>query len=217
MMVKRAADRFSSAELKVLRRLKTPAQVQDFINGLKTNFETSGETCMSPRQVFKTGAAHCVEAALLAAAAFELQGRRPWLMDLRTPKGDFDHVVAVFKDFDCYGAVSKTNHAVLRYREPVYRTLRELALSYFHEYFTDRGEKTLREYSGLLDLRRLDHLSWRTTAEDLWDVPYELDVAPHRRLLTAAQVKALRRADPIEIEAGKLMVERPPVKPVRKK
>lgn len=217
MMTALAVDRFSHAELQVLGRLRTPAEVQDFVNGLRTNFETSGETCMSPRQVLKAGVAHCVEAALLAAAAFELQGRRPWLLDLRTSKGDFDHVVAVFQDYGCYGAVSKTNHAVLRYREPIYRTLRELALSYFHEYFTDRGEKTLREYSGLFNLRRLDYLSWRTTAENLWDVPYELDTAPHRRLLTAAQVRALRRADPIEVEAGKLVVEQPPAGRSRKK
>ena len=111
---------------------------------------------MSPRFVIKNKTAHCMEGALLAAAVLEFHGAKPLVMDLRSEDHDFDHVVAVFKQFGHWGTVSKTNHAVLRYREPIYQSIRELAMSYFHEYFDGKGRKTLREYSRLFNLRYFD-------------------------------------------------------------
>src|SRR5688500_14411633 len=128
--------------VKLLKRLRTPAQVQDFLNSLPFNGEKKGETHRSVIETFKAGEAHCFEGALVAAAAFQLHGQRPLLLDLKSVRPDFDHVVALFKVDGYWGAVSKTNHAVLRYREPVYRSIRELVMSYFPEYFLyETGKK----------------------------------------------------------------------------
>lgn len=141
---------------------------------------------------------------MLAAAALEFHGHKPLVMDLRAKRPDDDHVVCVFRQNGCWGGITKTNHAVLRYREPVYKTIRELALSFFHEYFDDHGNKTLREYTKPISLRRFDALNWRTSEKDLWAVPRGIDRAPHIRILSRQQEKTLRPADPIEIQAGKL-------------
>lgn len=191
----------------VLRRLTTPQRIQDFLDTLPINFEPSGDTCMSPQRVLETGVAHCIEGALLAVHALELHGQEAWLMDLRAIEPDFDHVVAVFKQRGRYGAISKTNHAVLRYREPVYHTPRELAYSFFHEYFTDDGKKTLREYSDLISLQRFAKRNWPTSDEDLWYIAEYVDLARHYPFLLARQ--KLRTASPLEIAAGKLTEWKP--------
>src|ERR1700733_9427348 len=129
---------------KTLKKLSTPAKIQDFLNSLPFNFEKKGETCRSPKASIEADTAHCFEGALIAAAALSLRGQKPLLLDLKASGKDMDHVVALFKRDGKWGAISKTNHAVLRYREPVYASVRELAMSYFHEYFLPSGVKTLR-------------------------------------------------------------------------
>ena len=163
-----------------------------------------GDTVLSPRRVLREYRAHCIEGALLAACAFALQGRRPLLLDLTSARRDDDHVVALFQEQGRWGAVSKTNHAVLRYREPVYRTVGELAMSYFHEYFLDDGRKTLRSYSRPVDLSRFYRRGWMVDEDSLWYIVDALNDAPHTDILHTGQGNALRRADRIEIEAGKL-------------
>lgn len=196
---------YSKEESEIFRKLNNPQKIQDFLNNLKFNFEKNGETCMSPRKVLQTKKAHCMEGALFAAAVLEFHGHRPLLLDLRSKKPeDDDHVVAVFKKFDCFGAISKTNHAVLRYREPIYKTIRELVLSYFHEYFLKNGYKTLREYSDLFDLSKLK-INWRTSEKDLFEIPKMLNKLPHHILLSKQQIKNLRKADAIEIKAGEIV------------
>ncbi|MBX4205466.1 MAG: hypothetical protein KW788_04800 [Candidatus Doudnabacteria bacterium] len=171
------------------------------MNSLPANKELKGETCMSPRMVLQKKTAHCAEGALLAAAIFMYHGRKPYLLDLRSTKHDQDHVVALFKENGHWGAVSKTNHAVLRFREPVYRTVRELAMSYFHEYFLDNGHKTLREFSRPFNLAAYDE-SWITADFDLWSIMDDLDASPHFPIVSLPMLKKLRRADKIEIQAG---------------
>jgi hypothetical protein len=192
-------------ELRVLRRLNTPRKVQEYLDELPINFEPEGDTCLSPRRVMRERRAHCIEGAMLAALAFRIHGQRPLLLDLESCEHDQDHVVALFKQHGCWGAVSKTNHAVLRYREPVYRTLRELVLSYFHEYFDKRGFKTLRSYSRPIDLSRFDAWGWMTSEEDNWFVVNHLCDARHSPLLTRQQIATLKRAHPIEIKAGEIV------------
>ncbi len=199
-------DEFSGDELRTLRKLNTPRKIQDFLETLPYNFDTGRDTLRSPRRVLRERAAHCIEGALLAAAALWVNGARPLLLDVRSIPDDLDHVVALYRRHGHWGAISKTNHAVLRYREPVYRTVRELAMSYFHEYFLDDGRKTMRDYSEPFDLIRRCGTSWLTSADDLWDVGADLDSSPHRSILSTAQKKELRRADRIEISAGKLTV-----------
>lgn len=198
---------FSKEELAVLRRLSTPQKIQDFLNTLAVNFEEKGETCMSPRRVLRGRTAHCMEGAMFAATALRFHGYKPLVLDLKTALSadDTDHVVAVFQKNGYWGALSKTNHAVLRYREPIYRSIRELALSYFHEYFLDTGQKTLRSYSRPLDLSQFDHKNWMTAEEDLFYIPDYLDGTPHYPILTPSMARQLRPADPIEIAAGKLV------------
>ncbi len=189
----------------MLKKLSSPKRIQDFLDALPINFEEHADTCMSPRRVLREGKAHCLEGALLAALALSLQGERPLLLDLTSVEGDDDHVVALFRSRGRWGAISKTNHAVLRYREPIYTTVRELALSYFHEYFTNDGKKTLRSYSVPVDLRRFDRRGWTTEEEDLWYIVDALDAARHTTILSSGQARCLRRADAIEIEAGKMV------------
>ena len=191
-------------ELAVLRKLDTPRKIQDFVNALPVNRERGAETCLSPLMVLRRNRAQCIEGAMLAALAFAIHGEPPLLLDLKTTPDDIDHVVALFRRAGRWGAISKTSHAVLRYREPVYRDPRELAMSYFHEYFLNsNGKKTLRQYSVPFDLRRWRG-AWATSTEHLWELQLALDRSPHRDLLTRAQIAQLRRADAIERRAGRL-------------
>jgi len=191
------------AEFRVLKKLDTPRKVQDFLDTVPINFERGGETCMSPLRTLRRNRAHCMEGALLAALALWMHGRPPLIMDLKTSDDDVDHLVAVFKIGRHWGGITKTNHAVLRYREPVYRDLRELAMSFFHEYFLDSGKKTLRSYSEPFDLREWDP-NWMTSADDLWDLEAAIDASRHWSILSRRGIAGLRRADAIEVRAGKL-------------
>ena len=191
------------AEFRVLKKLDSPRKVQDFLDTVPINFERGGETCMSPLRSLRRNRAHCMEGALLAALALWMHGRPPLIMDLKTSDDDVDHLVAVFKVGRHWGGITKTNHAVLRYREAVYRDLRELAMSFFHEYFLDSGKKTLRAYSEPFDLREWDP-EWMTSPHDLWDLETAIDETRHWSILSRRRIAGLRRADAIEVRAGKL-------------
>ncbi len=195
---------FNKKELNLLKSLNTPKKIQDFLDNLKINFEENGDTCMSPRMVLKTGKAHCMEGAMLAAVALRLQGSKPLVVDLTSTRDDFDHVITVFKQNNHWGAITKTNHAVLRYREPVYKTIRELVMSFFHEYFKDDGRKTLRSYSSPVDLSKFDKKGWMTAEEDVWYIPEHLCDVPHKNILNKSQIANLRKAHKTEIKAGKI-------------
>ncbi len=197
---------FDKKEVAVFKALNTPKKIQDFLNQIPANFEHDGDTVLSPRRVLKENRAHCMEGAMFAAAALRFHGHKPLVLDLTTVKDDDDHVITVFKQNGHWGAISKTNHAVLRYREPVYKTIRELVMSYFHEYFTNHdGKKTLRSYSLPVDLSRFDAKGWMTAEEDLWYVPEYLLEVSHKPILSRSQIAMLRKADPIEVKAGKMV------------
>lgn len=172
------------------------------------NFEKDGETCNSPLYVLKNKSAHCFEGALVAAATLWYHGRPPLLLDLETGLNDESHVIAPFKENGLWGAISTTNHAVLRYREPIHKTIRELVLSYFHEYFLDTGIKTLKSFSTKpLDLTLFDD-EWPIAEYPVWGIHDTLVDAPHSPIAPEKALKNLRRADLIEIQAGKLTVEK---------
>lgn len=196
---------YTKEEVKLFKKLNTPAKIQDYIRKIPFNFEKGGETCMSPRMVLIKKKAHCMEGALLASAILEFHGYSPLILDLRSakkPRHDDDHVIAIWNVDGFYGAISKTNHAVLRYREPVYKSIRELVMTYFHEYFLTNGDKTLREYSDPFDLNHFNKLNWRTSEEDLFEIPQYLDGITHHAILTKKQIKSLRKVDKIEIKAS---------------
>ncbi|OGJ12947.1 hypothetical protein A3K82_01670 [Candidatus Pacearchaeota archaeon RBG_19FT_COMBO_34_9] len=196
-------------ELGILKQLNTPRKIQDFLNRIPINFEENGDTCMSPRKVLKENKAHCIEGALLAAVAMKMMGKKPLIVDLEANQKDFDHVICVFQKGKKWGSISKTNHAVLRYREPVYNSIRELVMSFFHEYFDDNGSKNLRRYSDPVDLSIFDNLNWITSEKDVWEIPEYLTCVKHYPILTKRQIHSLRKADILEIEAGKLTEWKP--------
>ena len=191
-------------EWKTLRALRRPHQIQRFLDdSIGYNIEANGETCYSPRLVLRHGVAHCMEGALLAAAALRLQGHRPLLLDLESVRDD-DHVLAVFHDGTAWGAVAKSNYSGLRYRDPVYRSLRELAMSYFPHYYNLRGEKSLRAFSTRpVNLARFDRRGWMTSEEPVWYIPEYLCEVAHTPLLTARQIRRLPEMDRRLFEAGK--------------
>jgi hypothetical protein len=199
------------AEFSALARLSTPAKIQGFLDALPANFEIGGQTSLSVRQVLRQRRAHCIEGAMLAACALWVHGEPPLLMDLRAER-DYDHVVALFRRGSCWGAISKTNPPVLRWRDPVYRSLRELAMSYLHEYANNRAQKTLRSYSRPFDLRGLDPKIWVTNGKNCWDVGEAVDEIRHYSLITKRQARMLRLRDTMERKAGALSEHRPPRK-----
>lgn len=200
---------FNEGELKILRKLNTPSKIQAFIEKLEINFEKEGETCLSPRKVLKERKAHCIEAAILACAALRIYNYPPLVVDLTANKKDYDHVVTVFRKGNCWGAISKTNRAILKYRDPIYKSIRELVMSYFNEYFTDDGKKTLRTYSMPVNLSRFDKFNWMTSEENIWFIPEYLADTKHFPIITKKQIFSLRKAEPIEVHAGKIQQWKP--------
>lgn len=146
--------------------MNTPEKIQRLLDALPYNKEPDGPACRSPRRVLRDRTAHCLEGALLAAAALRVQGHPPLLLDLEAVRDD-DHVLAIFRQRGLWGPVAKSNYAGLRFREPVYRSLRELVISYFEHYYNLCGEKTLRKYSRPVNLARFDALEWVTAERDL--------------------------------------------------
>ncbi len=193
----------SAADAATLARLSSPEKIQDFVSSLAINREREGDTCQSVATTLKTGQAHCIEGAFVAACALWMGGAAPLLMDMQA-QGDCDHVVALFRSHGCWGAISKSNHVWLRWRDPVYASLRELAMSYFHEY-TNETRKTLRSYSTAFDLRRFSPGDWITAADNCWDVGAALDDSRHYDLITPRQSRLLKRRDTMEMRADKLV------------
>ncbi len=198
---------YNNKEIKIFKKLNTPKKIQDYINKIPFNFDERHDSCLSPRKVLELNKADCIEGALLASVILEFHGHKPFVLDLRSIKKpyDYDHVVAVFKVDGFWGAISKTNHSVLRYREPIYKNIRELVMSYFHEYFLDSGRKTLREYSLPINMNRFNKINWRTTEKSISKIMGEIDRIKHFKILNNKQEKNLRLADMIEINSTKMV------------
>ena len=185
-------------DIRLLRALKTPARIQRFIDSLQYQY---ADTACSPLRVLRERKGHCLEGALLAAAALRVNGHPPLVMDLEAVRDD-DHVVAIYREHGLWGGIAKSNFAGLRFRAPIYRSLRELALSYFEHYYNLRGERTLRAYSIPVDLTRLDRQQWMTSDEDVWCVPEALIAARHHPLFPDKVARMLPRLDRRSFEAG---------------
>jgi hypothetical protein len=195
-------DQLTRAERAVLRSLRTPVRVQQFLDEeIGYNKEPDGETCRSPRCVLRDRIAHCMEGAMLAAAALRFHGHPPLILSLDAVRDD-GHVLAVFRANGGWGAVAKSNYAGLRFREPIYRTPRELAVSYFEHYYNLKAEKTLRGYSRPVNLRRFDRRGWMTSEEDVWFVPEYLCEVRHYSILTTPMERNLTRMDTRTYQAG---------------
>lgn len=189
---------FTPAEARKLRSLRTPYGIQRFLDAMPYHLATSA---WSPQRVLRERTAHCLEGAIFGAAALRAIGHPPLLLDLEA-EHDTDHVLAIFKERGHWGSIAMSNYAGLRYREPIYRTLRELALSFFDPYFNLRGERTLRTFSRPVDLKRFDHRDWMTSTTDVWFIPeYLLEIA-HTPLLRPGMARRLHRLDKRAFDAG---------------
>jgi len=189
---------FTAKEWRKLRSLKDPYGIQRFLDAMPYHFSDSA---WSPRVALRENAAHCLEGAMLAAAALRVNGFKPLVFDLEA-ESDTDHVVAIYQMRGHWGAVAKSNLTGCRYREPVYRSLRELAMSYFEVYFSPRKRRSLRTFSRPVNLSRFDHLEWMTTEKPLWFVAEYLFTISHYRLLRPGMVKHLYRLDDRSFRAG---------------
>ena len=196
-------DPFTAPERAVFRRLSTPEKIQRYLDDLSYDKEPRGPRCRSPRMVMRDYTAHCMSGALMGAAALRMIGHPALLLDLEAVRDD-DHVLAVFRQRGHWGAVAKSNYSGLRFREPVYRTLRELAMSYFEHYYNLRREKTLRNYSRPVNLARFDPIGWITSEEDVWAIPEYLTTIRHTRLLRPALAARLGKVDRRLFAAGLL-------------
>ena len=189
---------FTPAELRKVRSLKSPYGIQKFLNDMPYHLATSA---WSPRRVLRERTSHCLEGALFAAAALRVLGYPPLVIDLEAEQ-DTDHVIAVYRHHGHWGAVANSNYSGCRYREPVYRSLRELTISYFEDYFNLRGERTLRRFSRPVNLARFDSQHWMTSEKDVWFIPEYLLEIHHYRLLRPAQEKNLNRLDRRSYDSG---------------
>ncbi len=192
------ADPWCQEERSLLASLDTPWKIQQYLDALPYSSEHGTR---SPRRVMRDRLAHCTEGALFAAAALRFHGRPPLLIDLQADNDD-NHILAVYRENRCLGAVAKSNYTTLRFREAIYRNPRELALSYFELYYNTLGEKTLRGYSRMVDISRFDEDNWMTTEDDLDWLDTRLQRMRHYALLTAEMVAALHPMDAALYQAG---------------
>ncbi len=190
-MSRKPAPEWTSGELRILKHLTTPWRIQSYLNRLPYNDQPSA---MSPRRVMRERTAHCFEGALFAAAALRFLGHEPLIVDMAA-RNDDDHVMAVFRVHGLWGAIAKSNTTMLRFREPVYRTMRELVMSYFEMYFNTRGVKSLWSYSRPVNLARYDRRGWMTSETDLDHIGDHLYAVSHIDVVPPGQRRMLSPAD----------------------
>jgi hypothetical protein len=193
------------AETRLFARLDSPQKIQTYVDKLPANFEPDGDTLMSPRRTMKARVAHCAEGAMFAAAVLAFHNQDAWLMDIRSLPSDHDHIVTLFKQRGLWGAISKTNHAILRWRDPIYQTPRELAMSYAHEYCLPGGKKSMLEFSRPFSLTRFAPKRWVIAEDELHWLMDKLDDAPHIPVAPPAALRARRRSSPIELKAQEVV------------
>ena len=194
------SNQFNKAELKLLSKLSTPRKIQDYLDN--TPYSTDS-FYRSPRSVIKDNKAHCFDGALFACAALHNLGFPPLMVDMLAHNDD-EHMLAIFRVDGCFGSIAKSNFSGLRYRDPVYRNLRELVMSYFEDYYNLAYEKTLRGYTVPLDLTRFDHLNWKTSDENIDVIAEATDRIRRYKLMTKKQEKLLTKMDEKAYKAGLL-------------
>jgi hypothetical protein len=191
-------DLLHPAGRKLWRGLTTPDRIQSFVDSIPYSAD---KFYRCPLRVVEDQRAHCFDGALFAAAALRGLGFPPLIVDMHAVRDD-DHMIALFRRNGCWGAVAKSNYVGLRFREPVYRTLRELVMSYFNDFYNPAGERTLRTYTRPINLARFDSLSWEASDTGLETIARHTDRVPRIRLITAAMARALSQVDERSRRAG---------------
>lgn len=199
--------RYMSDFYKLIKKLNRPDKIQDFLDRIPFNFEEERETYMSPKKVFEKNKAHCFEGALFASVCLRNVNIENYLVDLKVKnlKIDSDHVLCAFKINKFWGAISKTNHSVLRYRDPVYKNYRELVMSYFHEYFLDDGSKSLKSFSKPFDVFKKFGKKWIENEEDLDHIAEALDKYPHINFVPKENKNLIKKASKTEIKGASIV------------
>lgn len=194
-------------EISKLKKLNTPIKIQDFLDQIPFNHEKFGETCYSALKVLEKNKAHCIEGAFLSALCLKLNNEKPIILSLKVnDKSDFDHIITIYKRNGYYGAISKTNHLVLRFRDPVYKSIRELVMSYFHEYFlTKNGKKTLIGYSKPINLDSFGD-SWIYSEKDQWEIAEAIYNSKITKIIPEKNKRFIRNATKYE-RSGDNLVE----------
>jgi len=192
-MVKKTSSEheWTKGERKLLRGMNSPAKIQAYLDRIPYHL---ADTAWSPRSVMEGRSAHCLEGAIFAAAALRFNGFPALILDLEADN-DTDHVIAVYQQGGAWGAIASSNYATCRFRSPIYRNPRELALSYFEGYFNLRRQRTLRRFSNPVNLERFDRRHWMTTREPVWFIAEHLLDIPHKKLITPAMAKNLVTVD----------------------
>ena len=206
-MKKEIKKTLNKEEQLIFETYKTPQKIQDFINSIPMRNDSEKPIVRSPREALKNNTISCIEGAMLACTMLAYHGYKSYLLDLKVDTRndrDSDHVVALFENNSHFGAISKTSHAVLRYREPIYKSVREIAMTYFHEYFLNDGTKTLRSFSEKFSVFKNKKIDWIISSDDLYEIACSLDASNHTKILTPKMVRELRKADKIEIDAGQI-------------
>jgi len=191
---------WNKEETRLLKSLDNPDKIQAFLDSVDYN---PNYECRSPRWVMRKRSAHCFEGALFSAAALHFNGHRPLIVDMKAVNDD-DHVIAVFNQHGCWGAVAKSNFTSLRFREPVYRSVRELIMSYFDFFFNTDGFKSLRSYSRPFDVTFFESRKWQTTDEDLEFIGDKIESLHHYPVATSGMISKLYRASETMMKAGLL-------------
>ncbi len=195
---------WTKSELRLLSSLSSPDKIQSFLDTLEYSAESRYR---SPQSVLRDRTAHCYDGAVFAAMALRRLGYLPLIVDMDAVRDD-DHVIAIFKRHGRFGAIAKSNFVGLRYREPVYSSLRELVMSYFESFYNIDYEKTLRQYTRPLNLSTFDALNWTTSDAALDAIADRLDDIRIYKILTAAMARSLSPVDKRTYEAGMLGVKR---------
>jgi hypothetical protein len=193
----------NESERQVLNQLTSPIKIQKFLDDLTYSADPFYRC---PLRVFRDCLAHCFDGALFAAATLRRLGYPPLILDMIPNDRDDDHLLALYKYERYWGAVAKSNFVGLRFREPVYRNLRELAISYFEQYYNVAGEKTLRGYTVPLNLKTFDKWNWMTVDDHLERIAERLDTIRRIPLLTSSMIDNLSKIDDRSHKAGLLFV-----------
>jgi hypothetical protein len=194
-----------SSERRIFERLTTPAMIQDFLDACAYSTE---DTNRCPLYVMRRRSANCFDGAVFAAAMLRCLGHSPLILDMLANQRDDDHILALYRRAGHWGALAKSNFTGLRFREPVYRTLRELVMSYFEQYYNTAREKTLRGYTQPLNLKTLDRLQWLTEDAAMEQIEDRLVRMPQRKLFTRAMIACLSPVDERTCRAGLLGAKR---------
>lgn len=195
-------------EKNFLKSLSSPEKIQDYLDSIPFNHEKTGETCRSARGIMVHKTAHCLEGAFLACAALIMQNKKPLILNLKVKESDYDHVITLYKENNYWGSISKTNHAVLGFRDPVYKTIRELAMSYFHEYFlVSTGEKTLLGYSRPINIKRFG-ASWITSEMNLFPIAVAIAKLPYSPTVPKKNKDYIRLATALERKTASISYDK---------